>query len=167
MLTPPPPSTCPVCLEEHEAESMCTLRCTHHLCSACLGKLRSPTCPICRVDIFEHQPTAPPTDDEEQMDVQEYALALLRELEMHTASSESNDNSSSDEPGARWTPGDEITVFAHNAEEQKISQVPLAEIQRYFLRGHRQRRLRRRRNQIQRAVDEAVEDLVSTIMDIV
>lgn len=164
MLTPPASSsTCPVCLEEQAPESMCTLRCKHHVCSTCLGKLRAPTCPICRVHIFENQSTDSEDDEDEQINVHEYATALLRELEMQTAP-----ESSSNEPDeARWSPGDELTVFAHNVEEQRVVQVPLEEVQRYFLRGHRQRRLRRRRNQIQRAVNDAVDGLVANIMDLV
>ena len=152
--------TCPVCLEEKDADSMCALRCTHHLCSECLGQLRSPKCPICRVDIFEHQPTTSPDDeDDDSVNVNEYAAALLRELEMHTAPE--------NEESPPWNAEDEITIFAYNTEEQKVYQVSAPDIQRHFLRGHRQRRLRRRRNQIQRVVNEAVKDIVSDIMALV
>ena len=151
------PQPCPICLEPVDERATCTLRCQHQVCAACFGQLRTPQCPICRQDIFEHIHANSEDDSvDAEADHRDYILALVRELQMHA-----------DAPPETyaWNP-DEVVAFTLNESASLVYRVPLERLQRHFTRGRRGRARRRRRNHIQRVVDDAVKDLVSEIVRI-
>ena len=46
-------SSCPVCMEPFiNEQSKCVTRCGHVICSACITKLRTPHCPLCRTPMW-------------------------------------------------------------------------------------------------------------------